>query len=90
MGTVTLTTEEYAELLAAANSMPASVRASREKTARMSAAIKAKRKGRTAKGMAAALREANKRARKKNGDFRKGYNQRRVMQMAHKIRRSKR
>jgi hypothetical protein len=40
--------------------------------------------------MGAALREANKRARKKNGDFRKGYNQRRVMQMAHKIRRSKR
>jgi hypothetical protein len=40
--------------------------------------------------MAAALREANKKARKKNGDFRKGYNQRRVMSMAHKIRRSKR
>lgn len=48
-----------------------------------------KRKGRTAKGMGAALREANRRARKKNGDFRKGYNQRRVMKMAHKIRRSR-
>ena len=83
MGTVTLTTEEYAELLAAA-SRSATSPASSPTPKRQS------RKGRTAKGMAAALREANKRARKKNGDFRKGYNQRRVMQMAHKIRRSKR
>jgi hypothetical protein len=40
--------------------------------------------------MAAALKEANRKARKKNGEFRKGYDQRRVMSMAHKIRRSKR
>lgn len=83
MGTVTLTTEEYAELLAAASrsaspSTPAPAKRRRS------------RKGRTAKGMGAALREANKRARKKNGEFRKGYDQRRVMKMAHKIRRSKR
>lgn len=83
MGTVTLTTEEYAELLAAANRSAAAASAP-------AATRKRKRKGRTAPGMAAALREANKKARKKNGDFRKGYNQRRVMKMAHKIRRSKR
>lgn len=52
-------------------------------------AVSAKRKvGRTARGMAKALREANKKARKANGEFRKGYDQKRVMQMAHKIRRS--
>lgn len=82
MGTVTLTTEEYAELLAAARK-PAAPPPSAKPTRSRS------RKGRTAPGMAAALREANKKARKKNGDFRKGYNQSRVMQMAHKIRRSK-
>jgi len=82
MGTVTLTTEEYAELLAAANKTATSSPIAPRKQRRA-------RKGRTAKGMGAALREANKKARKKNGDFRKGYNQRRVMQMAHKIRRSK-
>ena len=86
MGTVTLTTEEYAELLAAAqlsNSRPG-------KSAMKKAVRKATRKGKTASGMAAALKEANRKARKKNGDFRKGYNQSRVMKMAHKIRRSKR
>ena len=82
MGTVTLSTEEYAELLAAASKSAAPV-ASAEPTKRRP------RKGKTASGMAAALKEANRKARKKNGDFRKGYNQRRVMQMAHKIRRSK-
>lgn len=85
MGTVTLTTEEYAELLAAAQMS----RSAPAKSAMKKAVRKATKKGRTAKGMGAALKEANKKARKKNGDFRKGYNQRRVMQMAHKIRRSK-
>ena len=83
MGTVTLTTEEYAELLTA-------VSRSATRSAPPPTPKKKSRKGRTASGMAAALREANKKARKKNGDFRKGYNQRRVMEMAHKIRRSKR
>lgn len=51
-------------------------------------AVRAKRRvGKTARGMAEALRQANKKARKANGDFRKGYDQKRVMQMAHKIRR---
>ena len=45
--------------------------------------------GKAVKGMAAALRKANKMARKKNGSFKKGYDQARVMRMAHKIRRKK-
>ena len=48
-----------------------------------------KRAGKAVKGMAAALRKANKIARKKNGSFKKGYDQARVMRMAHKIRRRK-
>ena len=84
MGTVTLTTEEYESLLRLQSS-------ERESEGARLAARKSKsrrRRGRTAKGMGAALKEANKRARKKNGEFRKGYDQKRVMQMAHKIRRS--
>jgi len=79
MGTVTLTTEEYADLLRAASKSSAPVAAP--------PSSRRKRKGRTAAGMAKALRAANKKARKKNGKFRKGYDQKRVMQMAHKIRR---
>jgi len=47
------------------------------------------RKGakRAMKGMAKALRQANAKARKKNGSFKKGYDQARVMRMAHQIRR---
>ena len=46
-----------------------------------------KRAGKAVKGMAAALKKANAKARKKNGSFKKGYDQARVMRMAHKIRR---
>lgn len=50
-------------------------------------AVKAKRKvGKTAKNMAKALEQANERARKKNGDFRKGFDQKKLMSLAHKIR----
>ena len=48
-----------------------------------------KRTGTALKGMAAALKKANKMARKKNGDFKKGWNQAKVMQTAHRIRRRK-
>ena len=85
MGTVTLTTEEYEALLRLQSSERESEGA--RLTSRKSKSRRGR--GRTAKGMGAALREANKRARKKNGEFRKGYDQKRVMQMAHKIRRSK-
>ena len=51
-------------------------------------AVRAKRAaGRTAKGMKEALKKANKKARKKDGSFKKGYDQARVMREAHKIRR---
>jgi hypothetical protein len=43
--------------------------------------------GKAAKGMAKALKQANAKARKKNGSFKKGYDQARVMRMAHQIRR---
>ncbi len=48
-----------------------------------------RRTGKAVKGMAAALRKANSMARKKNGDFKKGWNQARVMKTAHRIRRRK-
>ena len=51
-------------------------------------AVKAKRAvGKTAKGMKDALKKANAKARKKDGSFRKGYDQARVMREAHKLRR---
>jgi len=46
-----------------------------------------KRAGVALKGMAAALKKANKMARKKNGDFKKGWSQAKVMKKAHQIRR---
>ena len=85
MGTVTLTTEEYEALLR----IQSSERESEGARLAMRRSKATRRKGRTAKGMGAALKEANRRARKKNGEFRKGYDQKKVMQMAHKIRRSK-
>ena len=46
-----------------------------------------RRAGKAVKGMGSALRKANKMARKKNGDFKKGWDQKKVMQTAHRIRR---
>ena len=43
--------------------------------------------GKALKGMAAALKKANKMARKKNGSFKKGKDQAWVMRTAHRIRR---
>jgi hypothetical protein len=48
---------------------------------------KKKRVGKKDPKMARALRKANAKARKKNGSFKKGYDQARVMREAHKIRR---
>ena len=85
---VRMTVEEYLDLLErtatnvkrvgrAARSIQKETRPARRKA------------GKAVKGMAAALRKANKMARKKNGSFKKGYDQARVMRMAHKIRRKK-
>ena len=81
MGTVTLTTEEYAELLAAAQGA---------RTPRRSAIKKAvKKSGKAAKGMGRAMKEANDRLRTKSGKLRKGKTQADVARLAHKIRRQK-
>lgn len=40
---------------------------------------------RASRKLGRALKEINKKARKKNGDFKKGYNQGRVMRDAHKL-----
>ena len=85
---VRMTVEEYLDLLErTASNVKRVGRAARtiEKETRP-----ARRKtGKAVKGMAAALKKANKIARKKNGSFKKGYDQARVMRMAHKIRRKK-
>lgn len=46
-----------------------------------------KRAGVALKGMSAAMKKANARAKLKNGKFRKGWNQSKLMSYAHKIRR---
>ena len=79
MGTVTLSIEEYAELLAASQ-MPV-------QTVEIPAPAPRKRRGKKDPKMAKALREAHSKAKKKNGDFRKGYDQKKLMSLAHKIRR---
>ena len=81
MGTVTLTTEEYAQLLAAAQGA---------RTSRRSRIKKATKKtGKAAKGMGRAMKEANDRLRTKTGKLRKGKTQADVARLAHKIRRQK-
>ena len=55
--------------------------------ARSTKIVKPKRKGTPLKGMKSALKKANSMARKKNGSFKKGWDQARVMSTAHKIRR---
>jgi len=88
MGTVTLTLEEYEALIGKSigSKLPSSTRGTKKQFTQREKAIK--RKGKTAPGMGAALREANRRARKKDGSFRKGYTQN-ELKMAHKIRRSR-
>lgn len=78
MGTVTLTTEEYAALLSGAQGPV--------KTA--APAVKAtKRKGKKDPKMAEALRRANQIGRTKSGKMRKGYTQGKIMKKAHQLRR---
>ena len=81
MGTVTLTTEEYAELLAAVQG------ARTPRSLSMKKAVK--KTGKAAKGMGQAMKEANDRLRTKSGKLRKGKSQADVARLAHKIRRQK-
>ncbi len=85
---VRMTVEEYLELLErTASNVKRVGRAAR--TIKKETRPARRKAGKAVKGMAAALRKANKMARKKNGSFKKGYDQARVMRMAHKIRRRK-
>ena len=85
---VRMTVEEYLDLLErTASNVKRVGRAAR--TIKKETKPVRRKAGKAVKGMAAALRKANKIARKKNGSFKKGYDQARVMRMAHKIRRRK-
>lgn len=72
MAEVTMSLEEYLELTRS-NSLPPRAKVSKAK----------KRQGKPNPKLARALKEANKKARKKDGSFKKGYSQSRVMKMAH-------
>jgi hypothetical protein len=83
---VRMTVEEYLDLLErTASNVKRVGRAAR--TIQKETRPARKRAGKAVKGMAAALKKANAKARKKNGSFKKGYDQARVMRMAHQIRR---
>ena len=85
MPTVTMTIDEYLQLVEATNvKLPA-----KPATAKQTAKAKRKRAGKAAKGMGKAMAEANKKLRTKSGKLRKGKTQADVARMAHKIRRQK-
>ena len=85
MPTVTMTVEEYLQLVEATN---VKLKA-RPASPREVAVAKRKKAGKAAKGMGRAMREANKRLRTKSGKLRKGKTQADVARLAHKIRRQK-
>jgi hypothetical protein len=72
MAHVTLTMEEYQALINS-SSVPPRIRVQKP----------AKKTGVPNPKLSRALKAANNRARKKNGDFKKGWNQARVMSTAH-------
>ena len=82
MGTVTLSLEEYNDLVSRAHGMDVTRKAE-------PAAKPTKRRGRAAIGMGKAMKEANAKLRKANGELRKGKTQADVARLAHKIRRQK-
>jgi len=83
MAEVRLTMEEYQALLR----LQGSERESEGTRLSNRTRSKPKRKGTPLKGMKAALTKANAMARKKDGSFKKGWTQAKVMSKAHKIRR---
>lgn len=86
MAEVRLTMEEYQALLR----LQSSERESEGTRLSNRTRAKPKRKGTPLKGMASALKKANAKARKKNGRFKKGWTQARVMKEAHRLRRRSR
>ena len=85
MGTVTLTLEEYNDLVSRAHGM----NVTKPATAKSRPFDTPKKRSKVARDMAKAMREANKRLRTKSGKLRKGKTQADVARLAHKIRRQK-
>jgi len=81
MAEVRLTMEEYNALLRLQSSERES------EGSRLSNRRSKKRKGKAPSGMSRAMKRASDKARKKDGSFRKGWDQSRLMSYAHKIRR---
>lgn len=79
MAEVTMSLEEYLELAGGIMKKEGSSRNVTEKIA--------KRVGKKDPKMARALRKANQIGRKKNGGYKKGYSQARIMKKAHQLRR---
>tara|TARA_Y100001938_G_C7935546_1_gene351552 strand:+ start:228 stop:491 length:264 start_codon:yes stop_codon:yes gene_type:complete len=85
MPEVRMSVEEYLALVE--QSMTAPNRKQPARAEKMT--MKVKRKGKAAKGMARAMKDANKKLRTKSGKLRKGKTQADVARLAHKIRRQK-
>jgi len=83
---VTMTVEEYLEIMRIIGEQgPGIVAGVRE--AKKQGKKLLKRKGKPDPKMARALKKANQLGRKKNGGFKKGYSQAKIMKKAHQIRR---
>lgn len=83
---VRMTVEEYLQLIERTAGNVERIGKAARKISRETKTIR-RRTGKAAKGMARALKQANAKARKKNGAFKKGWTQARVMKEAHRIRR---
>jgi hypothetical protein len=89
MPNVTMTVEEYLDLVAAAGEPSQLTGRTMPRTVKMTTATekRLKRKGKPDPKMSRALKKANEIGRTKSGKLRKGYTQARIMQTAHKLRR---
>ncbi len=85
---VRMTVEEYLQLIERTASNGQRVGKAARTIKRETRPVRRKA-GKAVHGMAAALKKANAKARKKNGSFKKGWSQARVMKEAHRIRRKK-
>lgn len=83
MAEVTMSLEEYLALHEALHDKGVMMGTASAKMVR----DKPKRKGTPDPKMAKALKKANELGRKKNGGFRKGYDQAKIMEKAHQLRR---
>ncbi len=80
MAEVTMSMEEYLQLVGKSADIPSKRDTKRKSTAR-------KRVGKKDPKMARALRKANSMGRKKSGGFKKGWSQGKIMKKAHQLRR---